>query len=202
MYIPAYYQLKDFRLIEKLIREHSFGLLVSGTQATHLPFGITTSADSLQLSGHIARNNPHLQSLYGEVLTVFQGPHAYMSPSLYERFNSVPTWNYMAVHCYGEIELLGEEENTEIVEQLILQEEPAYMQHWNQLPDHYRRGLNKGIVSFRIRVSRIEAAAKLGQDRSANELQNIYKVLRTSAHTTDHALADWMELLLPITPLS
>lgn len=202
MYVPANYQLKDPELIKKLIRENSFGLLISGTQATHLPFCITANTDNLLLSGHIARKNPHLQSLSGEVLIVFQGPHAYMSPTLYERFHSVPTWNYLAVHCYGEVELLGEEENTDIVEHLIRQEEPAYLQHWNQLPDSYRQGLNKGITSFRIRVSRIEAAAKLGQDRTANELHNIYKALRASVNTTDQSLADWMEIILPAIPLS
>src|SRR4051794_11991074 len=92
------------------MRRHSFAVLTShgesGLFASHLPLLLDTDADAHagprgQLLGHMARANPQWRGVRGEVMVVFSGPHAYVSPSWYEEAGTVPTWNYVAVHAYG-----------------------------------------------------------------------------------------------------
>lgn len=197
MYIPSYYRLADDELIFNIIQQNSFGLLLSHLKATHLAF--TAAKDHsgrIILTGHMAAVNPQVQDLGKEALAIFQGPHGYISPSLYTRFNSVPTWNYVAVHCYGVPEMLAAEEHFSVVEELIAQHEPSYLPRWGALPDQYRNGLSKGIVAFRMIVEKVEAKVKLSQDRTAEECRNIIKHLKASEHSNDHDLAAWMEIVL------
>ncbi len=106
MCVPSPFRVEDPSTIQALIRENSFGTLVSSDggvpMATHLPFLLRSSGESLELAGHLARANPQTKALLGgtEVIAVFQGPHAYISPRWYTT-GTVPTWNYQSVHCYG-----------------------------------------------------------------------------------------------------
>src|SRR5688500_13870647 len=112
MYIPkAFAETNQAKLFE-FIRANSFGILFSQHQgqawATHLPFLLEAEGEKLVLWGHFARANPHWQEIEGEILVVFPGPHAYISPAWYESPNVVPTWNYVAVHAYGTLTLIHE----------------------------------------------------------------------------------------------
>jgi transcriptional regulator len=197
MYIPPYYELKDPEIIREIIVRNGFGLLVTDRQATHLAFTVETDEQHrIELTGHMARNNPQALQLGTQALAVFQGPHGYISPKLYTRHNSVPTWNYVAVHCYGIAEVLPDHEHFSVVEELIQAHEPDFISRWQSLPDAYRDGLSKGIVAFRMKVEKIEAKLKLSQDRSKEERENIIRHLRASGHSSDHDLADWMERVL------
>jgi len=197
MYIPPYYELKDAALIREIIVKNNFGLLVTDRQATHLAFTMDTDEQqNIELTGHMARNNPQALQLGTPALAIFQGPHGYISPKLYARHNSVPTWNYVAVHCYGITELLPSDAHFSVVEELIQAHEPDYIARWQSLPDVYRDGLSKGIVAFKMKVEKIEAKLKLSQDRSLEERQNIIRNLRASDHSTDHDLAAWMERVI------
>lgn len=189
MYIPSYYKIVDEQVVKDIIRQHNFGILVSGMQATHLAFSLE---EDFTLYGHIARTNPQVKDLGKEAFAIFQGPHGYISPTLYTRFNSVPTWNYVAIHAYGTTTLLPEEKHFEVVESLIAQQESSYLEKWKQLPATYTSGLSKGIAAFSMKVERWEGTLKMSQDRTPEERENIIRHLQSSSHSSDHDLADWM----------
>src|SRR6266516_4165261 len=114
MYIPAAFRETRLEVVHSLIREHSFGTLVSQLDgqlfATHLPFLLDAGRGPQgTLLGHMARANPHWECFSEpdlESLVIFQGPHAYVSPSWYLSDLAVPTWNYTAVHAYGVASIL------------------------------------------------------------------------------------------------
>lgn len=188
MYIPKDYVIQDPQIIYDIVKKYSFGTLICDLQAAHLPFNIHQQEDHILLEGHLAISNPLVDSDQKNALCIFQGPHDYISTTHYERV-SVPTWDYIAVHCYGTFELLSPDENIRIVEDLMKQTEySAYLQ-WLGAPEQYKKGLQNGIRSFRIKVNKIEAAAKLSQNRSFTEKQNIIQHFETA----NPELADWMK---------
>jgi transcriptional regulator len=104
VYVPTAFAETDTTRLHEFIRRHSFSILTSfgegGAIASHLPLLLDADAGSPgQLLGHMARANPQWRRVDGEVLAIFAGPHAYVSPSWYEEPNTVPTWNYVAVHA-------------------------------------------------------------------------------------------------------
>ena len=111
MYNPASFAQHDVSKLHAFLRRHSFATLVSsgegGLVASHLPLLLDPRAGRLgHLLGHMARANPQWRQVEGEVLAIFQGPHTYISPSWYEEPGMVPTWNYVAVHAYGTLQLV------------------------------------------------------------------------------------------------
>ena len=148
------------------------------------------------IEGHFARANPHWQSLAGrETLVVFSGPHSYVSPTLYAEPLSVPTWNYIAVHAYGTLELIEDDAGKDaLLKGLIELHEPAYAEHWRDLPDGFRRTMLAGIIGFRIPIARIEGKFKLSQNRPEVDRRNVHAA--HAAGTPDQqSLAAWMERL-------
>ena len=113
MYVPSAFAETDLGKLHDFMRHHSFAVLTShdGTalDASHLPLLLASDAGTQgQLLGHMARANPQWRRVEGEVMAVFSGPHAYISPTWYEEPGTVPTWNYMAVHAYGTFHLVEE----------------------------------------------------------------------------------------------
>ena len=109
MYIPKHFTIKDEETKYEMIEQNSFATLFSqhngAPYATHLP--LLLNRETLTLSGHFARPNEQWKdSGNQQVLAIFQGPHSYISPSWYETNKAVPTWNYVAVHVYGELEIV------------------------------------------------------------------------------------------------
>ena len=127
MYTPGFNRIDDRDLLIEAMRAYFFAILVgppSGSQsgqedatpltATHLPLVVKDEGPHGLLEGHFARANRHWQTLAGrETLVVFSGPHSYVSPTLYVDPLSVPTWNYIAVHAYGTLELVEDEAGKE-----------------------------------------------------------------------------------------
>src|SRR5512143_1626624 len=106
MYIPNHFCQDNPEKLVQFMRANSFATLVSIVNgvpfASYLPLVTVAAEDGVTLVGHLAKTNPHWQAFdQGETLAIFTGPHAYISPSLYENRESVPTWNYIAVHAYG-----------------------------------------------------------------------------------------------------
>ena len=124
MYTPKFNQVTDRSLLIETMRANSFAILfgpLSSAKTAGAP-GRNSSSLVVQedgehglLEGHFAKANPHWRALAGrETLVVFPGPHSYVSPSSYVERLSVPTWNYIAVHAYGTLELVEHEtENTD-----------------------------------------------------------------------------------------
>ena len=113
MYQPPHFREDRIEVQHALIRAQTLGLLITagrdGLQANLVPFLIDTDGSERgTLRAHLARANPqwHELAAVAECLVVFQGPHQYISPSLYptkhEHGQVVPTWNYITVHAWGQ----------------------------------------------------------------------------------------------------
>jgi transcriptional regulator len=126
VYLPAAFAESDRAKLHGLIRRYSFAILTSrgedGLIASHLPLLLDADAGPHgQLLGHMARANPQWRDVRGQVMAVFSGPHAYVSPSWYEEEGTVPTWNYVAVHAYGTFQVVQERSHLlDILRHLVL----------------------------------------------------------------------------------
>ena len=205
MYSPKFNLVYDRAILLEAMREHSFGTLfgpASGAQsdgsasATHLPLVIKDEGEHGLIEGHFAKANPHWRALAGhETLVVFQGPHSYVSPTLYTEDLSVPTWNYIAIHAHGTLSLVEDDPGKEaLLADLIAANEPAFLEHWRALPEGFRRTMLAGIVGFRIPIARIEGKFKLSQNRKPEERRNVHAA-HAAGSPDQQALARWMERL-------
>ncbi len=173
MYIPNHNKEVNPERILAFIKAYPFATIItddSGTPiATHLPFTVEKNGDQLMLTAHMAKANPHwkLFSSEKQSLVIFSEPHAYVSTTNYEKDENVPTWNYVAVHVYGNPKILESvEQKTKVLEELINQSEPAYMVQFKTLDEKYKNGLLNGIVAFQFKAEKIEAKFKLSQNRT------------------------------------
>ena len=156
--------------------------------ATHLPFLLDSQrGPNGTLLAHMARANPQWHDFNSEqeVLAIFQGPHAYVSPSWYEIELSVPTWNYAAVHAYGIPRIIEDsEELYQLLKILIETHEAQFENPWPfQLPDDYLQKMMRGIVGFEIEITRLEGKFKLSQNRTASEREIVIAALQESPDT-------------------
>jgi len=173
------------------MRANPFAILVSNTSdgpyATHLPVVIRERAEQITIRGHVAKANPHWRYLEQQprCLMIFHGPHAYISPSHYDSREVVPTWNYGAVHVYGNARThAAPEDLLNILEDLIPTFEAAYAQQWQSLSEAYRLRMLGHIVGFEIAVTKVEAKMKLSQNRTGNEQQHIIDSLSQASDTS------------------
>lgn len=204
MYIPNANRVEDQAQLVAFMQANSFATLVSMVQgelfATHLPLVVVTEGEQVRLRGHLAKANPHWQAwaTQPEVLVIFQGPHAYISPSHYEKWESVPTWNYIAVHAYGAVQLVQEEAGLlATLTELIAATEPAYQAQWDSLPDKFRSGMLNGIVAFQITITRLEGKFKLSQNRAISDQQRVATALASATDTAIAATGHYMQERLP-----
>ena len=153
MYSPSYNRLEDRAEVLGFMRAHGFVLLVTGTggtlHASHLPATVHDDAGRIRIDMHMARNNPQWQEFFDdEVLVVFSGPHAYISPTWYASADAVPTWNYAVVHVYGRARAIDDAALTgQHVERLAARYEHGSAAPW--IPRYDRRRL-AGIVGVEI----------------------------------------------------
>jgi transcriptional regulator len=205
MYTPKFNQVTDRGILIEAMQAYSFAILFglqpgpTGDEspvATHLPLVVKDEGEHGLLEGHFARANRHWQALAGhETLVVFPGPHSYVSPSLYVEPLSVPTWNYIAVHAYGTLELIEDEAGKDaLLKGLIEIHDPAYAERWRAMPEGFRRTMLAGIMGFRIPISRIEGKFKISQNRTAEERRNVREA-QAAGVEDQRALARWMERL-------
>ena len=182
---PAFTEARPEVLIAHIER-HDFGLLIShgpaGLVASHIPFLVERAEDGLHLIGHLARPNPQVAELSdgGEVLTIFSGPHAYISPGWYASGPAVPTWNYVDVHAYGTLRLIDDVDWLRMVlRRLSDRHEARSVEPWKMqdLPEPYVSGMMKGIIGLDIAVARLEGKYKLSQNRPAADRPRIAAAL-------------------------
>jgi transcriptional regulator len=183
------------------IEEHNFGLLVSygreGLVASHIPFLVERDREQLPLLGHLARPNPqtHDLGLGGEVLAIFSGPHAYISPRWYDEGPAVPTWNYIDMHAYGPVRLVEDSDwLRRLLRRLSDQHEAGSPAPWRMgdLPETYLEGMLKGIIGFEIAVTRLEGKYKLSQNRPAVDRPRIVAALERRGDADALAVARLM----------
>lgn len=195
MYTPGYYKVEDQALLHEFICKYSFATLISflpKPQVAHLPFVVRTEPH-LTLVSHMARANPVWRSFAdtNEVLIIFQGPHAYISPSLYENEVSVPTWNYSVVHAYGRARIRMDLDV--VLEEMIGFYDEAYLKQWAGLPDEYRESMKKAIVAFEVIVERLEGKFKMSQNRSVADQENIVAEFEGSQSVDQQSVAEIMK---------
>jgi transcriptional regulator len=176
MYIPEFNRVRDDAVALGFMKANPFAILVStadtGPFATHVPILVREAADQIVLRGHVAKANPHWQWMKPEqeCLAIFHGAHAYISPSLYENRESVPTWNYAAVHVYGKARLVVEPEPLlDILHDSIQTFDPSYQEQWSGLGEEYRTRMLSHIVGFEIVAESLEGKFKLSQNRTKTE---------------------------------
>jgi transcriptional regulator len=209
MYTPEFNQITDRTILIEAMQAYSFAILIgpapapqSETKAnaplvgTHLPLVVKDEGPHGLLEGHFARANRHWEALAGHpVLAIFSGPHSYVSPALYVDPLSVPTWNYIAVHAHGTLELVESEPGKEaLLSGLMSAHEPAYAEKWRAMPADFRRSMLAGIVGFRIVIQRVEGKFKLSQNRSAADRAKVQADCATGTND-QRALAAWMARL-------
>ena len=203
MYLPSAFRQDDLAELHAQLQASPLALLTSagaaGVQASHLPLLLEPGEGEFgTLYGHFARANPHWRDLQGgaEALAVFSGPDAYISPGWYpakaEHGKVVPTWNYIAVHARGPVELIEEPERLlQIVSRLSDQHESGRERPWavSDAPREYIDSMLRAIVGFALPIRRLEGKWKLGQNRSAADQQGVRDGLASSLSPGDRELA-------------
>lgn len=200
MYIPAAFHVTDPAKLFAFIEENSFGLLVSTVSgepfATHLPFLLDrTAGPNGTLVGHMARANPHCREMADqEVLAVFSGPHAFISPTWYAAENVVPTWNYVAVHAYGRCRLVEDGEAlTRILTDTVATYEPAMPAPWRiDTSTEFFTKLARQVVGFRIEIDRLEGKWKLNQNHPRERRERVMAALAESGDPQAREIARLM----------
>lgn len=199
MYIPSYFKQENKDVLIRYMREYPFAILVTSENnkpwATHVPFVVEESENSITLLTHISAANPQTKHLSDDkVLVIFREPHAYISPSLYNHQKNVPTWNYVAVHAYGNPEKVTEPAQLiELQEKMIQMLEPAYMEQFKNLPSAYMEDLLNGIVGIKIAVVELYGKEKLSQNKMDDERKRIADHLSDSPSTGIKSLGEIMK---------
>ena len=201
MYIPPAFRVEDKARLAAFLHQHSFATLIThdgaAPFASHLPMLFRPDVGPHgTLTAHMARANPQWQHFANgrEALAIFHGPHSYISPSWYEATPAVPTWNYAVVHAYGIPTIFDDHERiVSLLREIVFLYESAFEQPWRgELPDEYREKMIRGIVAFNIPLTRIDGKFKLGQNRSAADIQGVFRALSGSDNGDDRALAQLM----------
>jgi transcriptional regulator len=191
MYIPAHFAVDDSQ-VRELLAEHGAADLITltddGLLATMLPFAYEPSAgEHGSLYGHVARNNDQWRRpARGESLAIVRGPDAYVSPSWYaakaENGRVVPTWNYLTAHVYGQLLVHDDPAWVEdVVRRLTAKHEAARLASPRQppawsvddAPRAFIEGQLRAIVGLELQITRIEAKAKLSQNRPVGDIAGI-----------------------------
>lgn len=195
------YEVTDEAVVRRLIAEHPWSTIVShhdgAMVASHYPILLDDSAEGLTILTHVGRPDEELHDLgAGEVVVIVAGPHGYISPSWYtDEPTPVPTWNFSVAHCYGTPQILGSEENLQVLTRLVEHferevETPVYLDHEVGAP------LSRGTVGLRIPIDRFVCKVKMSQGQDDETKEQILRELRGGGPYAHPALADEMERAL------
>jgi transcriptional regulator len=189
MYVPRHFAMTD-EDVQSLLAHHGAGELVTYTQeagltATLMPF----VHEDGSLHGHVARNNDQWRHRpVGEAMVILRGPDAYISPSWYaakrEHGRVVPTWNYVTAHVYGELLVHDDPHYTRRVVELLTTKHESDRDHpWSvaDAPEAFVEGQLRAIVGLELRITRVEAKAKLSQNRSDADVDGVVEGLDDEA---------------------
>lgn len=201
MYQPLEFQSQDRSWAFAHIARHPFGILFGSADgrfdAAHLPFQVVESDGEQVLEGHGAIRNPLLTGIDdgAQVLVVFHGPSAYITPGVYRAEPDVPTWNYTAVHVRGTYHSLSAAENPGVLERTVRHNEEGEMgSGWSTASMSTRdlASLARGVVSFRIRIDDVEGGRKLSQDKLQEDVDAVEAHLDACPFGSARAVADDM----------
>jgi transcriptional regulator len=190
MYLPKHFAEDDIAEMHALMRANPLATLVShgpeGLEANHIPLLLDATGPCGTLQGHVARANPLWQagSVAGEVLVVFQGDESYISPSGYATKAAhgkvVPTWNYTAVHAYGELQVIDDPDWIfGQISALTATHEAALPQPWavTDAPADYIDKMLGAIVGIEITITRLLGKWKVSQNQPAENRASLIAAL-------------------------
>jgi transcriptional regulator len=198
MYLPKHFKADPAHAQEVLVGIRVGDLVTStaeGLYATFLPLIYDESVGERgALLGHVARKNKHWRlDAVGESMVIVHGADAYITPNWYaskrEHGRVVPTWNYVTAHIYGQLVIHDDAVWLEaFVRRLTDRHESEREQPWavDDAPRDYTEGQLRGIVGLEVKISRVEVKAKLGQNRSSQDIDGVITGLRERG---DDALA-------------
>lgn len=199
---PAF-ELTDREVIARLVRENPWATLVSATSqglvASHYPVLLDETREALSILTHVGRPDERLHELgEHELLAIVQGPHGYVSSSWYGEGPAVPTWNFIVAHLSGVPELLGAEENLEVLARLVdaFEGRVAQPRHLDASPaerDHAIQ-LSRGTVGVRLTPTRILAKRKMSQNQEPQIAAAVLAELEGDGPYANPALAREMRL--------
>lgn len=197
MYVRHSHRPRTTGDVREVIRRNMFATLVTssaeGMIASHLPFLLDdTRGEHGTLLAHMARANPQsaLLETSGEALVMFLGPHGYISPSWYDDRATAPTWDYVAVHCYGPVRVHSGDQSRQNIDRLIAALETT-ADGWSiaELREDEVRGMLQNVVSFEIPIARIEGKFKLNQGEKPERTSKAIEKLEEQG---EHALAQYL----------
>ena len=211
-YIPPHFRQDDARILAEIVENHPFAALVLADEgqmlSVHLPFlrfGEPRDPAQWRFESHLARANPVAQALAGgremTAILIFTGPDAYVNPRWYvdARENSVPTWNYQAVHVRGTVRLAGEGEPGWLDRHLhdLIDTQQARIGadpfDWGHLPETQIERMQAAIVGIELLPERVEGIEKLGQKKTAADRWGVIAGLQGRSDHEAHMLARLME---------
>ncbi|MDY7538110.1 FMN-binding negative transcriptional regulator [Undibacterium sp. RTI2.1] len=202
MYLPTHFQQNDPALLLEVMRRYNFVSLVCNVDgvpfASHVPVLAEEYEGQIIIDGHLALPNPQWKAIEAgtAMLAIFHGPHTYVSPSLYQPGNRVPTWDYIAVHATGTAQTLHDADSKlAVLGKLIQHHEPDFQTRFDDMPTAARDGLLKGIVAFRIKVEKLEGKFKLGQHRIKDDIKGAKQSLYQTGDDNQQDIAAWMQRL-------
>jgi transcriptional regulator len=215
MYLPAHFEETRPEVLHELVRSHPLGLLITldptGLQANPVPFMLDAAPDgegdarAAVLRAHVARANPVWREARTDVesLVVFQGPQAYISPSMYPSKAAtgkvVPTWNYVMVQARGTLRVVDDALWLHaLVTRLTNRHEAARAVPWavSDAPADYVDTMLRAIVGIEITLSALTGKWKVTQNRSAADRDGVVYGLRAQAEQTGDAQAAAMAELV------
>ncbi|MHC6153205.1 FMN-binding negative transcriptional regulator [Bradyrhizobium elkanii] len=202
MYLPPHFKIDELGPIHAAMRAAKLATLVTATAdgliATPLPLILNENeGDYGTLYGHVARPNPQWKlPAVGEAMAIFMGPDAYVTPSWYatkaEHGKVVPTWNYLAVHAYGSAEFFEDADRLrDVVTRLTELHEKSRQEAWqvSDAPDDFIKAQLRGIVGFRMPITRIDAKKKMSQNRKLEDRAGVIAGLGASDDPVDREVA-------------
>ncbi len=204
MYTPALFQETDPDRIHDVLRRYPFATVLTseagGITGSHLPLLLDPGAGPRgRLRGHLARANRHWQHFDGEreVLAIFHGPHAYVSPSWYRDPQNVPTWNYVVVHVYGTARAYDDPVRLRaLLADLVATFEAPMARPWRPPPPgDFIEELLPAIVGFDVDITRVEAKLKLSQNREPADRAGAAAALAAAPDEMGRQVAAWMYAL-------
>jgi len=211
MYIPAHFRLEHLDAAADLVASVGAADVVTvdptgRPESTLLPvlWDRTPTPDAPYgvLLAHAARNNTQWHDLPAGTrgLAIVRGPQAYISagwyPSAADDGRVVPTWNYSAVHLSGTVEVVDDVERVrEIVARLTAWHEAGRRTQWSmdKAPEAYLDSMLSAIVGVVLHLDRVEAKAKLGQNRTEADVAGAVHGLRAEGRAESDAVAAAME---------
>jgi transcriptional regulator len=206
MYTPKPYIEADLATLHAGMRAWSFATLVtvgpSGVNATHLPF-LLDAQDDMEgggpglLTTHLSKKNPQFADLCagGEALAVFQGPHAFVTPSWYVKQSTFPTWNYTAIHARGSPRVIEERMAVHaVLRRTVAVYDTPLGGTWDfdAMPFDFVAPRLDMIAAVEIPVRVLEGKFKLNQDRSEEDRRGVIAALERLGDAQSVAVAGLM----------